>query len=1110
MEATVNEKKRFRLRIPSFLKRWDSLFYFAIVVILISFFHVIYALVMNHFATMYSWDYSVQFIPFAYDFYDDWKAFFSTGHFPLYSTRVFLGTDNIGSNAYYSLLDPFLIPAILFPRDFIPQYFVFATSAKFLVTTFAMRAYLKYMGVGEWMSRLGGIAVAFSGYAHFMIGFPTTISALVYLPMLLYGLEKLIREQKPFWVVLAVFLEGITSAFMLVTLCIFGAFYAVWRFFATIKQRDKKTNGLVMLMGVAAFAIGLCLCAFVVLPSIRQATLTGRTSSIGGAYLEMLKQSIKSRDFRSFFALMFEEVGHHPGREVIAFTSFFFPTGGFVAMPWARSGYDAWTASIFCYTPFLILFFIALCHSMLQRKWQHFLAIFLCAALFLTQFSHFAFYAFTGNGYGRWYFVLIPLIVYYGCWGFEQRKKTNYAVPILGTLLAFGSSLFAYFFMVHILQGNNFVNTNGMTYWQSSYVTPDQHYQGLDTPWFLYYQIGWMIIEGFVLIFGHRKKWAPHLLMGSMMIEIIVMGNLVFVYNGLLLLDSKAGYNGAFAGGSDLRETTSYIVNGINGQDSSFFRTYSDTVRTKYQQHVGGFNGASDFHSLMNFAPETFALHNQMKKPGGTNRSYETTDIYNPNWSGAYAHKRFSTDYLLGFRYYVEQNDYSGWASVTNQFFPQPNVPFGAVEVESVSPNRNRYRIYRVPETVMPSLGFAVGDNELFRLGRSETSHYQTSFFTYYGGKSSFRELSRIEEVQIRGAMIEDNDVLPEEFNIKTTNNTQLSAELNRFGVRIMGNKDGYVCDYYETAAKDGFFAATNQPYFQDGPGYFLNHYESVAYEKTGRLQMLADRGKAYIHPSTGTYFNASKEGCYIEIKTYPVQRVNGITTPEYNRVPRIYAIGDYEDENHVEHTNAVLAYEYYSLDNARRIDSYNNYYNSTSATFGLYCRGKVKGLAFCYGGSGSIGLSLDNLFITCTDYVDWKAKVDPLARDGLKNVQYSTDKFTFETAYDRKRIVKTQLGYDEGWSVVAHVPGEGDVNCQMLRLDGGLVGFAAPFKTDTNGDPVTITYTMTYLTPYAKFSAAAWVGGMVLYSGYALTSFLLRARKRKKELELTAPQSRA
>ena len=32
-------------------------------------------------------------------------------------------------------------------------------------------------------------------------------------------------------------------------------------------------------------------------------------------------------------------------------------------------------------------------------------------------------------------------------------------------------------------------------------------------------------------------------------------------------------------------------------------------------------------------------------------------------------------------------------------------------------------------------------------------------------------------------------------------------------------NADGYVCDYYETAAKDGFFAATNQPYFQDGPG---------------------------------------------------------------------------------------------------------------------------------------------------------------------------------------------------------------------------------------------------------------------------------------------------
>ena len=1098
MEAVSEKKKSFSQRIPSFLKRWDSLFYYAIAVILIGIFWCIFALVMNNWATTFNWDYTFQFVPLAYDFYDDWQTFFATGKFPLYSYRVFLGTDNLGSNSYYCLLDPFMIPMILFPRNFIPQYMCFSTIAKFVVTAFAMRAYLRILNVSEIIARVGALAVAFSGYANFMIGFPVWVSAIVYMPLVLFGLERIIQYRKPFWLIFAIFLEGITSFFALVVVCLFGVMYALWRFFFTIKTRNKYENITVMVMGVTAFAIGLCLCAFSVLPSIRESTLTGRIASIGSAYKDALITSIKSFDLRSFFTLMFEEIGDHPGREVIALGSFFLPTGGFVAMPWARSGYDSWTASIFCYTPFLILFFSAILYSILQRKWHHLLAIFLCSFLFLTNFSHYFFYVFTGNGYGRWYFVLVPLIVYYGCWAFDQRKKYNRVIPLLGTLLCLAATLTVWFFIEHVLHGETFGRVNGMTYWQSSYETAQDNYQGLNTIWFLYYQIGWMVLEGFLLVIGHKKVWLPHFLMGGLALEIIVMGNLLYVYNGIWYLESS------FAGGRVNREETSLITDKIIDYDNSLYRVYSDTFNSKYNTHVARVAGASEFHSLMNFDVEYFALQNQIKYPGSSVESYETKDIYNPSWSGAYMNKRFSTDYMLGYRYYIIRNDYKAWKNYDpNHYFPT-NVPFGAEEIEQLSFDRDVYRVYRVKEDHMPSLGFAVGD-ELYRIGKDPESHYKSAFFSNYGGNSAFSELLRAEEVQLRGAMIEDNEELPEEFviNEKVPATNEIAS---KYGVSVLTVGNGLKASYYETKTGDGYFPNVNAEYASEGPGFFINHHETFKTGLTGRVAMKRDLGKLVLTPRNDEYFNDSEKGCYIELKAYPNKGSSSSTYPEWNNVPRVYAIGDkYDEEGRLVRENEVLSYEFYSIDNMRRMDSNHGYYGSRNATFGLYCRGKVKYLAFCYKGKGDIGLTLGNISLSVQDYSAFQAKIDAIQEGALTNVHRDVNYYTFETAYDRNRIVKTQLGYDAGWQVVAHTSKSGNVSCKMLKLDGGSVGFIAPFEKDENGDPMKITYTMTYVTPYSRLSTGLWILGVLGYGSYAVASFMITAKKRKKMLELQA-----
>ena len=125
-----------------FLFDWQSVFYFGVSIVAIGFLFMAAGLLYNSFSSAYNWDYSHQYLPFAYDYRDTWITFFSTGKFPLYDPLVFIGNDNIGANAYYGLFDPFIILLSFFPRSWIPQMFAIFTLVKLLICALGARAYL--------------------------------------------------------------------------------------------------------------------------------------------------------------------------------------------------------------------------------------------------------------------------------------------------------------------------------------------------------------------------------------------------------------------------------------------------------------------------------------------------------------------------------------------------------------------------------------------------------------------------------------------------------------------------------------------------------------------------------------------------------------------------------------------------------------------------------------------------------------------------------------------------------------------------------------------------------------------------------------------------------
>jgi len=1047
----VKTKRHFLSSFNEFLNKHNSNLIFAVCVFLLSMLWCVFVLFANKFAIMFGWDYSSQYITFYYGYWDIWRQFFKTGEFVLVDFSTYLGVDNIGSNAYYGLFDPFVIALTLFPRDWIPQTFTIMTMLKIVTSSLCMKAYLNYMGVKDGTSKFGAIAYAFSGYMNFMVGFCSFVSVVIYVPLLMLGVEKVVRERKITVLVWSIFLIGITSFFFLVVLCIWGVMYALWRFFQTVSERTIKENCSVMGLGVMSFALGLMVCSFVVIPSLRQSALSGRTSSIGSLYLEALINSLSDG---TFFTYLFEQVGGSPGREIMPLVSFFYPTGGYLYLPMMIPSYsykyDAWVASIFCYTPFIILFFQGILNSIRKKKYSHLVAIVICLYFLFTDFAYFAFFAFTGNGYGRWFLVLIPAIIYYGCKAFDEVEECPKYFPIISGFLAIFGTIGTYLLMRLVLEGKTFVNPNGYTYFRGEgYLLPGEYtasYNGYkySTIFTLLYEVLFVLIEGSAFAVFARKKWFRKFFIGALTLEVIIMGNMNYVFCGYWNLTKS--YNG---GTNNLNDSV-LLADFINNQDDdTMYRCYFDSAnREKNFSNAIGVNGSSCFHSLLNFEVYDYTIMMKMANTPSSGTSYNGT-WSNPSWSGQYVQKRFATDMKQGYKYYVIKNGgYPNWES--------ENVPFNSELIgKYTNPTTGQiYRIYRNNDAV--ALGYAVDSDKLYYLGSPNNDHKHMSFYD-----GSINTLRMAEDVMLDGAIFQDDTII-EGFNIKA------AEGLTAPGKELV-NKTGYKINYYETSNGDLYLANKNSGYRDEGPIYFMNHYTPSA--KTAAFTYTRDYGKIVLYPASGfgDYFNDDIRGCYFNME---------INVNKGNE-PRVYMFGDTFDENgNLVSTNALLNFEYRSL---------YNYDTSGIRCNGLYAKGRVKYICFCApSGAGKLTFNLPKFYMQ--EYGEIAAKTQRIKENELQNVKkINSNSFSATSNYSEPKVVVTQLAYDDSWNVYAN-----DKPLETYKVDGGFLGFVAP-----EGDT---TYRVEYKTKYLTLGVFLFMGGTGVYFTYMLYDFLKTAKKKREE----------
>lgn len=1075
-----------------FLFNWRSLFYFGVLVVLVGFCWMGYSLVCNYGTQLYGWDYMSQYVEFYYHYWDVWHEFFRTGHFTMYDPAIYLGGDNIGSMSYYGLFDPFVFLNVLFPRAWVPQMTAVFTVLKATCAAFAMRAYLKYMGIKESTSRIGGLAYAFSGFVNFFVGFPSFVSAVVFVPLILLGIEKVIKEKKIATLTWSIALLGIVSFFFLVVMCVWGVIYAMWRFFWTIKNRKGRDSLAVLGLGVMSFALGLMLCSWSLLPSIRQSSLSGRGQSIAFFYLQDLLNAVKSFDIKRVFARLFEMVGDHPGREMMGIVGFLFPTCNYLWLPLygggAATGYDAWTSSLFIYTPLIIFFMFELINSVRKKDWEHIIGFVLCSYLVFTIFAYFFSFAFTGDGYGRWYIVLIPFLIKQACKGIDDRKDApRWQLPVSSLLVAIAT--FLTFFMVRwVLNDKTFENTNFMTYWQSMYNIPAyviRDGEKYTTLWLGIYQIGLVIIESAVLMYFNKKRLFKNITTAFVVAEVLVCGNISFLYG------SSYSYGAHFNGGYDsknynwttgdqLTEAFQYITKEYDPH--TLYRAYADYPAQKNMNYAMGYNGTTPWSSLFNYEVIDLSHYSHIiENEYVLGKAYGQYNVAS-RWSGYYNNKRFAFDLSTGVKYYAIVFEDTGMGDTWNNDEFKYNVPFGS---ECVFKN-DKFRVYKNPYHI--ELGRAVdtvyrenarpkyledGSLDIDHLNNSDFFHGTSSF-------TGFREVIRNEEAYLNGAIVKDDAIIPDSIVISPTpsNSSVPFRDLsNSLQSRVFENVPGYGFNYSDPGSflKDPTKNVSVSSYHRAYTGEtFRGTYYGLDNLTDGKLVWSLGPGDPYM--------NEDPNGAHF-LMAYNIKNIS-----------RVYMIGDtFNADGTLKAENTILNYEYHAFDNVNS-QSTGNY----TGLFGIYAEGRVRQIVFSKKRSEEGSTPIPFLMVQEKSAFDEKYKSMTDSDHILSDVRYiDSDHFTAKSNFSKPKTVVTTLGYDAGWKVKARTKGDSgeyiETELRTVKLDGGFVGFFAP-----EGE---VEYELTYVTPYLKSGLALSAAAGVIFFAYEVTAFALKVKKRKEEL---------
>lgn len=1047
MNSAVIESHEIKLKLKEkfkFLFDVRSLFYYTLILIGICVLFFISALLDELGTTPYSGDYAQQAYAFYYNAYDDWWTFFKTGKFPLYDANTFIGADNIQANTYYGLFTPFLLFLLILPRSFLPHAMVIMSIAKLVVGALLFRLYLKKMGTTEATARVFAIAYAFMGWTTYYLWFSTFLEVVAFFPLILLGIEKVIRDKKCWVIALGFFCIGVGNYFFLLTFGIFGVIYAAFRFFQTFKERKLKDHLIVIGLGFAGFFLGICMCAAVTFPALFSSFKINRAES--SKYLPNIIAAFKSGDSSTAWKMIFTywhpytvtnytpgSVYYNPKWYSFCYSfplvSYLFPavSGRFVNIVHFNQ-FENVGSSIFIFTPCMLFMVPSMIRSIKNKKYSHLIALILILFCLFTPFIYWLSGAFA-NSYGRWQIVVSTTMITYVAINFDHRDEFKKWQMILSGLLTIVFMVGALLLANKLIdlykpsaEANEYVSGG---YW--CYLEDYDEIKGV-----VAYQFVIVIVEFLVFFFLSKPKFKrilPIVIGAFLIVEITVQGNSYTNYHSTQSMEDDVNW------GLHDFDILSGVVKNINETDKSFFRM-NTTKADESHPNLGNalnYNGDSTFHSFYNTEVDDF-VHMMLIT------NHETS------WSGLDFTKHAYLEEFLGVKYYITDDGETMYLNADGSvnIIYEPNLPLNY----ELKLEKDGYRVYE--NTLQINLGFSY--DKLYYKHRDPNDKIHNAFYS----AKNYTNVLRNEQMMFEGAILDDEDL------------NEIIAEYDGLIAvdDVPANKATYV-----TTKTPKIYISNNpdRPYFDPAKPLQDIKPENIYNPSTAEEKVPLTQYQIVVEAKDPTYPIGTEGGYYMV--DYPVALTG---SARYDAA--VWAIG--EDDQVI------------TFDDAR----YNSISTNSGRIYrGIYSKTPIKCFIVCPLNGNEDGAYTTSIPVYYQKWEDVVADYNKALSNGLENIHYDIDKTTFTTNYSQNRFICTQFAYTKGWKVKAKVKGV-EKDLKVYNTQGGFVGFVAPKGS--------VTYELTYRTDGLVLWSLVSLASTLGVVGLTVAPIIVKKRKEKRSSE--------
>lgn len=203
-----------------------------------------------------------------------------TFEIPMWDLHIGYGSDIITTLHYYTLGDPLNLLSVFVPQQYTEYLYGALLVLRIYLSGIAFSVYCRFHKNPSVPTLLGAVMYTFSGWM-MVAGFkhPFFINPSIYFPLVILGVDKIFKKQKPYLYMAMVGISCISNFYFFYMIAIFMVIYAVYRYFMIFKKvRVKELIGWIGKF--AAWGIIGVLCACVVfLPTVMALFGTDRMSA---------------------------------------------------------------------------------------------------------------------------------------------------------------------------------------------------------------------------------------------------------------------------------------------------------------------------------------------------------------------------------------------------------------------------------------------------------------------------------------------------------------------------------------------------------------------------------------------------------------------------------------------------------------------------------------------------------------------------------------------------------------------------------------------------------------------------------------------------------------